>query len=198
MGGPDTALTIYMGGLERAPHTPLAGSERPGKAGALLDVLGTRELLENRLELELAAERRVRLHGLEARHRVVIDVTVLVEAPLAVDALEVLRRGDGLAHGLALLGDVLRLLDRRRRALDGVDDHATAFGGVERVRGRLLAELRLVRLVRLGADAAHLLERQARERDAHLGRQRGVAGGALEELLLQQAVGPHEARPRRG
>src|SRR5437868_9801773 len=149
-------------------------------------------LLENRFELELAADGAVGFHGLEAGHRVVVDVTVLVEAPLAVDPLEVLRRGDGLAHSLALLGDVLGLLDGRRRALDGVDDDARALGRVERVGGRLLAELRLVRLVGLGADAPHLLEGQAGEGHPHVGRQRGVAGGTLEELFLQEAVGSHE------
>src|SRR5438128_7179938 len=114
-----------MGGLERAPHAPLAGSERPGGAVALLDCpTSLSVLLENRLELELAADGGVGFHGLEARHGVVVDVTVLVEAPLAVDALEVLRRRDGLAQGLALVGDVLRLLNDRRRALDGVDDRS--------------------------------------------------------------------------
>src|SRR5438876_11179485 len=152
-----------MGGPETGPQAPRGGSGRPGEAEAPLDRRDTATLLENRLELELAADGGVGFHGLEARHGVVVDVTVLVEAPLAVDALEVLRRRDGLAQGLALVGDVLRLLDDRRRALDGVDDHAGALGCVERVRGRLLAELRLVVLVRLGADAPHLLEGQAGE-----------------------------------
>src|SRR3989441_12622565 len=127
-----------MGGPEMAPQAPRGGSGRPGGAEAPLDRRDTATLLENRLELELAADRGVRFHGLEARHGVVVDVTVLVEAPLAVDALEVLGGGDGLAHGLALLGDVLSLLDRRGRALDGVDDHARALGRVERVRRRVL------------------------------------------------------------
>src|SRR5215471_14763823 len=70
-----------------------------------------RALLEDGLELELAADRPVRLHDLEAGHGVVVDVAVLVEVPLAVDAFEVLRRRDRLAHGLALLGHVLRALD---------------------------------------------------------------------------------------
>jgi len=29
-----------MGGLERAPHAPLGGSQRPGKAVAPLEILG--------------------------------------------------------------------------------------------------------------------------------------------------------------
>src|SRR5438128_7630894 len=110
-------------------------------------------LLQNRLELELAADRGVRFHGLEARHGVVVDVTVLVEAPLAVDALEVLGGGDGLAHGLALLGDVLRLLDVRRGPLDGVDDDAASLARVEGARGRPLPVLRLVRVGAPGTDA---------------------------------------------
>src|SRR3989454_11252017 len=85
-----------------ARDTPRAW-RRPGEAGA---PLGVARLLENGLELELAADRRVGLHHLEAGHGVVVDVTVLVEAPLAVDAVEVLRGRDRLAHGLALLGDV--------------------------------------------------------------------------------------------
>src|SRR2546425_10151814 len=157
-------------GLRRAPPSLPGGFGGPFRGPPLL---------QNGFELELAADGGVGFHGLEAGHGVVVDVTVLVEAPLAVDALEVLRRPDGLAPGLALVGDVPPLLDDRRRALDGVDDHAGALGRVERVRGRLLAELRLVVLVRLGADAPHLLEGQAGEGDAHVGRQRGVAGGAL-------------------
>src|SRR5215813_2478826 len=182
-----------LGTPESAKAVSWADSSRPGGAGALFVMAG---LLEDRLELELAADRPVGLHRLEAGHRVVVDVTVLVEAPLAVDALEVLGRRDRLADGFALLGDVLGLLDLRRGALDRVHDHPAAFRGVERVRGRLLAVLRLVGLVGLGADAAHLLEGQAGERDAHAGRQHRVARGALEEPFLEKAVGPQEARAR--
>src|SRR5713101_6453530 len=108
-----------MGGPEMAPQTPQGGSSRPGGAVALLGIpRAPAGLLEDGLELELAADRRVRLHHLEAGHRLVVDVTVLVEAPLAVDAVEVLGGGDRLAHGLALLGDVLGPLDRRRRPPD--------------------------------------------------------------------------------
>src|SRR5437016_13861320 len=150
---------VVAGALELAPATAQEGSSRPGGAVALLGILRARTgLLEDGLELELAADRPVGLHDLETGHRVVIDVAVLVEAPLAVDALEVLGGGDRLAHGLALLGDVLRLLDLRRGPTDRVDDDPTALGRVERVRGRLLAVLRLVGLVGLGRDAAHLLE----------------------------------------
>src|SRR5262247_3498925 len=88
-------------------------------------------LLEDGLEGELAADGAAVLDGLEAGHGVVVDVAVLVEAPLAVDALEVLGRGDGLAQGLALLGDVLGLLDGRRGALERVDDDARPLGRVE-------------------------------------------------------------------
>src|SRR5206468_2851344 len=80
-----------MGGPEMAAATSWGGTSRPGRAGALFGVLRARTgLLEDGLELELAADRPV--------------------------------------------------------------------GRVERVRGRLLAVLRLVGLVGLGADAAHLLE----------------------------------------
>src|SRR6266478_3984959 len=186
------------GDPDMGPPTPLGGSSRPGGAVALLGILRARTgLLEDGLELELAADRPVGLHGLESRHRVVVDVTVLVEAPLAVDALEVLRRRDRLAHGLALLGGVLRLLDLRRGPADGVDDDPASLGRVERVGGRLLAVLRLVGLVGLGADAAHLLEGQPGEGDPHVGAECRVARGALEQLLLEEAVRSHEARPRR-
>src|SRR5438128_12452557 len=189
---------VVAGALELAPATAQGGSSRPGGAVALLGILRARTgLLEDGLELELAADRPVGLHGLESRHRVVVDVAVLVETPLAVDALEVLGGGDRLAHGLALLGDVLRLLDLRRSPLDGIDDDPASFGRVEGVRGRLLPVLRLVRLVGLGADAAHLLEGQPREGDPHVGAERRVARGALEQLLLEEAVWSHEACPRR-
>src|SRR5437899_11560448 len=110
-----------------APDTPRAW-RRPGEAGA---PLGVARLLEDGLELELAADRRVGLHDLEAGHGVVVDVAVLVEVPLAVDAVEVLGGGDRLAHRLALLGDVLRLLDRWRGAADALDRHASGLGRVE-------------------------------------------------------------------
>src|SRR5256712_3650548 len=189
-----------MGGPDMAPHTPppaprsswgldrvsepdtAGGSSRPGGAVALLGISrAPAGLLEDGLELELAPGRRVRLHHFEAGHRVVIDVTVLVEAPLAVDALEVLRGRDRLAQGLALLGDVLRALQLRRGPADRVDDDPGALDRVERVRGRLLAELRLVRFVRLGADAPHLLERQAGERDPHVRAEGRVARGAFQQ-----------------
>src|SRR5207247_1844508 len=114
-------------------------------------------LLEDGLELELAADRRVRLHHFEAGHGVVVDVTVLVEAPLAVDAIEVLRGRDRLAHGLALLGDVFRALQLRRGPAEGVDDDPGALGRVEGVCRRLLTELGLVGLVCLGARVYNLL-----------------------------------------
>src|SRR5215471_10584691 len=84
-------------------------------------------LLEDGLELELAADRSVGLHHLEAGHGVVVDVAVGVEAPLAVDALEVLGGRDGFAQRLALLGDVLCLVDRGGRALERVDRHPAAL-----------------------------------------------------------------------
>src|SRR5437879_12224017 len=127
-----------MGGPDMAPHTPWSASRSswgldrvsgaatapipPGlrldRAGGSIASAALPRLLEDGLELELAADRSVRLHHLEAGHGVVVDVAVLVEAPLAVDAREVLRGRDGFPHGLALLGRVLRLLDRRRRSLD--------------------------------------------------------------------------------
>src|SRR2546422_4765688 len=122
-----------MGGPDMAPHTPppaprsswgldrvsepdtAGGSSRPGGAVALLGIpRAPARLLEDGLELELAPDRRVRLHHFEAGHRVVIHVTVLVEAPLAVDGVEVLRGRDRVAQGLALLRDGLRALQLRR------------------------------------------------------------------------------------
>src|SRR6266487_4207920 len=106
-----------MGGVEgdggpgRAPQAPRA-RRRPGRAGALFVILrAPAGLLEDGFELELAADRPLGLHGLEAGHGVVVDVAVLVEAPLAVDALEVLGGRDRLAHGLALRGEVLGALE---------------------------------------------------------------------------------------
>src|SRR5438105_14446009 len=189
---------VVAGALELAPATAQGGSSRPGGAVALLGILRARTgLLENGLELELAADRPVGLHGLESRHRVVVDVTVLVEAPLAVDALEVLGGGDRLANGLALLGDILRLLDLRRGPADRVDDDPASLGRVQGVRGRLLPVLRLVGLVGLGADAPHLLEGQSGEGDPHVGSERRVARGALEQLFFEEPVRSHETRPRR-
>src|SRR5204863_20904 len=144
--------------------TPPRPRKRPDlrldRAGGSIASAALARLLEDGLELELAADRRVGLHHLEAGHRVVVDVTVFVEAPLAVDAVEVLRGRDGFAHGLAFLGDVLRPLQLRRRPADRVDDHPAALGRVQGVRGRLLPELRLVGLVGLCPDAPHLLERK--------------------------------------
>src|SRR5437867_12969544 len=79
-------------------------------------------LLEDGLELELAADRPVGLHGLEPGHRVVVDVAVLVEAPLAVDALEVLGGRDRFAHRLPFLGVLLRAFQLRRGSAD-CDDY---------------------------------------------------------------------------
>src|SRR5881628_860207 len=73
------------GGSEMAAAASRGGTSRPGWAGALVVILRVRTgLLEDGLELELAADRPVGLHGLEAGHGVVVDVAVLVEAPLAV------------------------------------------------------------------------------------------------------------------
>src|SRR6516162_5012318 len=107
-------MTIQMGGLEGPPKPPALGDApaepwrpsglvcgsgvpsgpgsgaRPGGAGALVVMPSVRTgLLEDGLELEFAADRPFGLHRLEAGHRVVVDVAVLVEAPLAVDAFEV-------------------------------------------------------------------------------------------------------------
>src|SRR5437899_595024 len=113
---------VVAGALELAPATAQGGSSRPGGAVALLGILRARTgLLEDGLELELAADRPVGLHGLESRHRVVVDVAVLVEAPLAVYALGGIGGGARLSHWLTTPGDVLRLLDLRRSPLDGID-----------------------------------------------------------------------------
>src|SRR5213594_2742931 len=125
------------GGSEMAAAASRGGTSRPGWAGALVVILRVRTgLLEDGLELELAADRPVGLHGLEPGHRVVVDVAVLVEAPLAVDALEVLGGRDRFAHRLTFLSDVFRALQLRRGSADRVDDDPAALGSVERVRGR--------------------------------------------------------------
>src|SRR5882672_447685 len=145
LGGPDMVRrtprrsdAASLGGAEMmGPRLP-GGLARPGGAGALFDILrAPTELLEDGLELELAADRAVGFYDLEAGHRVVVNVAVLVEVPLAVDTLEVLGGGDRLAHRLTLLGDVLRLLDRRRGSADAVDRDAAGLDRVERVRRRL-------------------------------------------------------------
>src|SRR5207237_10044190 len=83
------------------PPSARRAPAKPGRASIVGPPLAA--LLENRFELELAADGAVGFHGLETGHRVVVDVTVLVEAPLAVDPLEVLPRSAGLATGLAPL-----------------------------------------------------------------------------------------------
>src|SRR6185503_18418569 len=78
-------------GAAPAPYPPIAFvmpvAPRPAVSDRSRD---SAPLFQDRLELELAADRGVGLHDLETRHRVVVDVAVGVEAPLAVDALEVL------------------------------------------------------------------------------------------------------------
>src|SRR5438034_1951727 len=75
-------------GLDRVSEPDTAGgSSRPGGAVALLGIpRAPPGPLHDGLELELAPDPRVRLRHLHTRHRVVVDVTALVEAPLAVDA----------------------------------------------------------------------------------------------------------------
>src|SRR5204863_9806275 len=62
----------YRGGprLRRGP---------PSRPGGLGGPFRGPPSLQNRFELELAADGAVGFHGLEAGHRVVVDVTVLVE-----------------------------------------------------------------------------------------------------------------------
>src|SRR5438093_10520092 len=87
--------------------TPPRPRKRPDlrldRAGGSIASAALTRLLENGLELELAADWRVGLHDFEAAHRVVVDVAVLVEAPLAVAAVEVLRGRDGFAPRLRVL-----------------------------------------------------------------------------------------------
>src|SRR5262249_50673323 len=125
--------------LPRTPPTDVNwGGAAPLLPQAPPTVTRASLLLENGFELELAAYRAVRLDDLEARHGVVVDVPVGVEAPLAVDPLEVLGEGYRLAEGLPLPGDVLGAIDLRRGALERVDRDPAAFHRVERVGGGLL------------------------------------------------------------
>src|SRR4051812_18091402 len=117
-----TSHQFKWGASPGPPKPPRVARGAPAGPGRP-PVLSAPALLEDLFEGELAADRGVGLRDLEAGHGVVVDVAVLVEAPLAVDALEVLGRGDGLAQRLALLLRVLGLLDGRGRALDGVEDH---------------------------------------------------------------------------
>src|SRR5258706_551685 len=126
LGGPDMVRrtprrsdAASLGGAEMmGPRLP-GGLARPGGAGALFDILGApTELLEDGLELELAADRPVGFYDLEAGHRVVVNVAVLVEVPLAVDTLEVLDGGDRLAHRLTLLGDAAHVDEVGARRAD--------------------------------------------------------------------------------
>src|SRR6185503_16702664 len=129
-------------GAAPAPYPPIAFvmpvAPRPAVSDRSRD---SAPLFQDRLELELAADRGVGLHDLETRHRVVVDVAVGVEAPLAVDALEVLGGGHRLAERLALLGRILALLDRGGRPLDRVDRDPARFRRIEGVGGGLLPEL---------------------------------------------------------
>src|SRR6266852_717140 len=191
-------LRLVLGGSGAAPLPGppttllIPASPTPTLTGAVGPTL-----LEDRLELELAADRSLGLYHLEAGHRVVVDVTVGVEAPLPVDAVEVLGDRDCLAHRLPLLSDVLGALDGRGRALDPVDGDPARLRGVESVGGRLLAEPLLVFLVGLGPDPLHLLEGEAGEGYPHLGGHRHLAGGALEQLFFEQTIRPHEPHPGR-
>src|SRR2546427_9021699 len=71
-------------GLDRVSEPDTAGgSSRPGGAVALLGISrAPAGVLQDGLELELSPRPRGRLYHLETRHRVVIDVTPLAEAPL--------------------------------------------------------------------------------------------------------------------
>src|SRR5437867_9067417 len=80
---------VVAGALVLAPATAQGGSSRPGGAVALLGMLRARTgLLEDGLELGRAAERPVGRHGLESRHRAVVDVAVLAQSPLAAYSLQ--------------------------------------------------------------------------------------------------------------
>src|SRR5262245_62044317 len=106
--------------------------------GRDLDPPPESRLFENGLELELASGRTVRLYDLEAGHRIAGRVAVLVETELPVDAFEVLGVRDRLADGLALLGDILGLVELGRGALDAVDGDPRGLRRVQGVPGRLL------------------------------------------------------------
>src|SRR6267142_3412669 len=160
--GSRSRMVLGGSGAAPPPAPPTTLLIPPPPTATLTGAVGP-TLLEDRLELKLAANRGVGLHHLETGHRVVVDVAVGIEAPLSVDAVEVLGGRDRLAHRLPLLGYVLGALDCGGRALDPVDRDPARLRSVEGVGGGLLPEPLLVLLVGLGPDPLHLLEGEAGE-----------------------------------
>src|SRR5215475_1554393 len=141
-------------------------------------------LLQNLNEFELAAKGWVRLDHLEAGHDVHGGIAVGVKAPLAIEAVEVFGGGYGSSNLLSVLCV---------GALDSVNDHLSRLPGIEGVRGRFNLVAILVELVDLCAPSGHLLKGLAGECDAHVNAYGSITRCRLEQLLLKQAIGAHEA-----
>src|SRR5215831_15194883 len=141
-------------------------------------------LLQDLFKLVLAADGSVSLDHLEAGHDIHGGIAVGIKAPLAVEAIEILGGGDGSSDLLTVfcVG-----------ALDCINDHLSGLPGVEGVRGRFDLVAVLVELVDFCALSGHLLKGLAGERDAHINAQGGITRCRLEQLLLEETIGAHEA-----
>src|SRR5262245_34655584 len=106
-------------------------------------------LLQNLCEFELAADRRISFHRLEAGHDVHGGIAVCVKAPPTVKAVEILGGGYGSPDLLSVLCV---------GALDALDHHLSGLPGVKGVRGRLELVAILVELVDFCAISSHLID----------------------------------------
>src|SRR5262249_47898635 len=156
---------------------------RRGRAYSSPSPSSLSRLLQNLGEFELAADRRISFHRLEAGHDVHRGIAVCVKAPLTVKAVEILGGGYGSPDLLSVLCV---------GALDPLDNHLSGLPGVKGVRGRLELVAILVKLVDLCALSSHLLKGFTGECDAHINADGGITGCRLKQFLLEKAVGAHE------
>src|SRR5215510_9869864 len=140
-------------------------------------------LLQDLCEFELAADRRISFHHLEAGHDIHGGIAVCVKAPLAVKAVEILGGGYGCPDLLSVLC---------AGALDRIDNHLSGLPGVKGVRGRLELVAILVELVDFCALSSHLLKGFTGECDAHINAYGSITGCRLEQFLFEKAIGAHE------